>query len=518
MIKQWDRKFGGDYGEIFYNIKQTNDGGYALFGYSESPISGEVSQTPRGSADYWLVRTDSDGNKLWDKRFGGADIDVGIAFEQTTDNGYILGGYSISDTSIDKSALPKGYVDFWVVKTDSSGTKLWDKCYGGLPLASFVLRDLKQTSDGGYILGGNTANGIGGDCSYANWDTSLLSNDYWIIKIDAFGNKLWDRKFGGTGNDEFTVVEVCLDGGFLLGGSSWSDAGGDKTQPSRGVTDAWIVKTDPNGNKLWDKRYGGDQSEYLYSIKPTADGGFLLGVESNSSVNGDKSVPSNGFADYWMLKIDSLGNKIWDNGYGGNGMEEMSSITTDGLGNIYLCGDSYSQASGDKSENNLGVEQSWVVKTDFAGNLLWEKTIRTYGHDERTQIVIGEEGCVTVANFSDGVVGALNSQPPRGSVDFWMVKLCDSTAVTGNSESILTNETWQMYPNPAHDFVTIELPLGAKIMEMEILDVTGRIVKTESYSGTNVVVDINTFSPGLYFIQCIADGKVVLPIKRFLIH
>lgn len=516
MIKVWDRKFGGSNFDIFSTFKQTSDGGYILFGYTESSLSGEVSQSPRGAADYWMVKTDSDGNKKWDRRFGGAEIDRGIEMEQTLDNGFIFGGYSLSDTSIDKSALRKGYIDFWVIRTDSNGTKLWDKCYGGLSLAGFELRDLIQTSDGGFILGGATADGVGGDCTYANWDTSLNSKDFWIIKIDAFGNKLWDRKFGGTNNDEFGEVVECQNGGFLIGGTSWSDADGDKSQPSQGISDAWIVKTDMNGNKLWDKRFGGSQWETLYSLKSTTDGGFLLGVESSSPISGDKTIPSNGNEDFWIVKIDSLGTKIWDNGYGGSGKEELISIATDGFGNIYISGDSYSQASGDKSENNLGVEQSWIVKTDSTGILLWEKTIGTPGHDEQAKILISEDGCITVGNCSDANIGGLNSHPSRGMWDFWMVKLCDSTAVTALPDWNITDIGLNVYPNPSHEFLTVLLDSFKNNLMLQIVDVMGRTVHSSTINAPEFAIDISGFSSGIYSVVVQSHDNEIRGVKAFV--
>ena len=131
LVKQWDHKYGGNKFDIHHSFQRTSDGGYSIFGYTESDSTGEVTQLSRGNADYWLVKTDSNGVKQWDSRFGGADIDVGLFHIQTTNNDFLLGGYSISDPGGDKSAARKGYSDFWVIRTTSAGVKLWDRTYGG---------------------------------------------------------------------------------------------------------------------------------------------------------------------------------------------------------------------------------------------------------------------------------------------------------------------------------------------------------------------------------------------------
>src|SRR6478672_11244232 len=114
--------------------------------------------------------------------------------------------------------------------------------------------------------------------------------------------KLWDKTFGGTGNEWLYVLHQTSDGGYILGGSSTSPISGDKSQSARGMYDYWVVKIDASGNKLWDKTFGGSQHESLPSLQETADGGYILGGWSNSGINGDKSQASKGTYDYWIVK------------------------------------------------------------------------------------------------------------------------------------------------------------------------------------------------------------------------
>jgi len=430
LVKQWDKRFGGTGGEELTSIQQTNDGGYILGGWSQSGIGGDKTQPSQGNLDYWIVKTDSVGNKQWDRDFGGDTTDVLNSIRQTADRGYILGGSSLSAVGGDKTQSSQGYNDYWIVKTDSLGNKQWDKDFGGT--YGDALSTVLQTIDGGYILGGSSASGAGGDktqASQGGWD-------YWIVKTDSLGNKQWDKDFGGTGDDLLNNLKQTTDGGYILGGHSYSGTGGDKTQPTRGTYDYWIIKTDSLGNKLWDKDFGGNDVDYLYSIQQTKDGGYILGGTSGSTAGGDKSQPTKGLNDYWIVKTDSLGNKDWDKDYGGSDYEDgFGSVVQTKDGGYILAGTSYSPVSGDKTENNLGQEQTWVVKMDSIGNKQWDKTVFTNtgtNDDEVGFAIQTKDGCYLFANWTVAGTGGYKTQPSQGSYDYWIVKFCD-TAIVASS-------------------------------------------------------------------------------------
>ncbi|MBK8415239.1 MAG: hypothetical protein IPL22_12570 [Bacteroidetes bacterium] len=128
--------------------------------------------------------------------------------------------------------------------------------------------DYVRTSDGGYLLGGQTFSGLSGDKTEPNWDPTLASNDYWIVKTDASGNKQWDKRFGGTSFDILNSVNQTPDGGYLLAGSSFSGISGDKTQVNQGAWDYWLVKTNASGVKQWDRRFGGLEDDFYNGFLP----------------------------------------------------------------------------------------------------------------------------------------------------------------------------------------------------------------------------------------------------------
>jgi hypothetical protein len=453
LVKQWDKRFGGIGMELLYSIQQTADGGYALAGASRSNNTGDRTQPNWDptliSDDYWIIKIDSVGNKQWDKRFGGTEYDDLYAMQQTADGGYLLGGISVSDSSGDKTQHKWGtspYMgDYWIVKIDSVGNKQWDKRYGGNEVDA--IWSLQQTFDGGYILGGMSRSDTSGDKS----QPSRGLGDYWIVKIDAAGNKLWDKRFGGTDEDRLTSLQQTSDKGYILGGTSYSGIGGDKTQACwdtgslyRG--DYWVVKTDSLGNKQWDKRFGGTSQDELNSLRQTADGGYILAGESYSGNSGDKTQANRGGvgdSDYWIVKIDSLGNKQWDKRFGGTGYEdEFGNIFELPGGGYIITGASYSPMGGDKSENNLGAEQTWVIKIDASGTKLWDKTIFTAGHDETGYTIRTRDGCLAIANQSYGGVGGYKTEPKWDidpfSGDYWIVKFCDTSLHCNLSSPAIT--------------------------------------------------------------------------------
>jgi hypothetical protein len=251
---EWAKTFGGSKDDEGFSVQQTSDGSFIIVGRTESFGAGED--------DVWLIKTDADGNKLWEKTFGGSRYDYGYSVRQTSDGGFIIVGYTASF----------GARDVWLIKTDANGNKQWDRTFGGSD--SDVGYSVQQTSDGGFIIVGYTVSfGAGKD-------------DVWLIKTDANGNKQWDRTFGGSVWDWGSSVQQTRDGGFILVGGTRSFGAGD--------ADVWLIKTDASGNKLWDRTFGGSRWDWGNSMQQTRDGGFILVGETESF--------GAGWADVWLIK------------------------------------------------------------------------------------------------------------------------------------------------------------------------------------------------------------------------
>lgn len=204
----------------------------------------------------------------WQNDIGTSGNEYLKTFQQTSDGGYIVGGYSDSGPSMDKSESPMaiGYFDYWILKLDASGTIVWDNTIGGS--RTDIMQTIQETSDGGFIIGGYSNSGISGDKTQENWDiTSPYTYDFWVIKIDSLGNIEWDKTIGGAKDDFLYSVNQTSDKGYILGGDSYSGISGDKNEPttfnSDNYGDYWAVKLDSIGNIEWENTVGGYGTDHI---------------------------------------------------------------------------------------------------------------------------------------------------------------------------------------------------------------------------------------------------------------
>lgn len=284
------------------------------------------------------------------------------SIEQTLDGGYIIGRYSNSNISVglgSKTENAIGDEDYWIVKVDSLGNVLWDNTIGSTD--NDYLRTIHQTFDGGYILGGNSQGNLSGDKSENRIGTSV---DIWIVKLDIFGNVIWDNTIGGTNMDNVIRIIQTNDSGFIIGGSSSSNISGDKSSPphNAGISDCWIVKTDRNGSVVWDKTIGGNDFDRLESLEQTADGGFILGGESYSNTSAEKTENGFGDNDYWIVKTDGFANVICQKTLGGSHEDLLGDVIETIDGGYIAVGRSRSNISGNKTDDNIGYYSAWIVK------------------------------------------------------------------------------------------------------------------------------------------------------------
>ncbi|SMC63130.1 T9SS C-terminal target domain-containing protein [Moheibacter sediminis] len=415
-------RLGGSDMDRAYSVIQTTDGGYIVVGESRSSASGDVSGTNKGFTDSWIVKLDASGDIEWDKLYGGNGSESAWSIQQTTDGGYIIGGNSSSSASGNVSGAGKGNDDYWILKLDASGNIVWDKLYGGSGTESFT--SIRQTTDGGYIVTGSTNSSNSGDVNATNKGV----RDAWIVKLDASGNIDWKKLYGGSGNESVNSVQQTPDGGYILAGVSQSSASGNVSDVNNGGQDYWILKLDASGNIAWDKLYGGSNREVAASIELTTDGGFIVAGISASSVSGDVSGVNNGGEDYWILKLDASGNKVWDKLYGGSNNESALDMKQTADGGYIIAGRSMSSASGDVSgvNNGAGATDYWIVKLDAFGNLIWEKLYGGIDADSANSIQqITGGGYIVVGDsaHTSAENGDQTGLISRGNYDYWILLL-----------------------------------------------------------------------------------------------
>ncbi len=292
---EWDKTIGGSDSESFPQIKVISDG-YYISGDSWSNISGDKSENAVGDDDYWLLKLDSAGTIVWQKTIGGSTYDTFSSMALTSDGGCILGGYSESNISGDKTENSKGGYDYWIVKLNSSGTIEWDKTIGGNE--TDVLNSIIQTSDNGFLLSGRSSSGISGDKT----EVSLGGPDYWIIKLNSSGTIEWQNTIGGNDIDQAYSANQTSDGGYIIGGFSRSAISGDKTENGQGNFDCWLVKINNVGIIEWQNTIGGSEIDGITSVMQSSDGSYILGGNSQSNISGDKTENSRGGQDFWIIK------------------------------------------------------------------------------------------------------------------------------------------------------------------------------------------------------------------------
>ena len=426
VTKSWDYRYGGNVFDFPATLLKTMDGGFLMCGNSLSSVSFDKSEVSRGGLDYWIIKTDSVGNKLWDKTFGGTETDNLTCAILLPDSGYLIGGYSSSGISGDKTQANVSPLtptdDYWVIRVDKNGNKKWDKTFGGDKKDR--LNSLLLMPDGSYLLGGYTISDGTGDMS----PNSYGDNDFWVIKIDPLGNKLWDLNYGGLYDDRLITLSLTSDHCIILAGYSNSPGGICKSQSTcNNSYDYWIVKINQNGIKLWDRTYGGTSKDnYSCMTFLQGDKMVLCGV-SFPGMGCDKTQSNNGilsYTDFWVVCIDSSGNKLWDHVYGGDRNEdELNNVSVTNEG-ILITGASYSFMTGDKTENNiLNAEQPWIIAIDTLGNKLWDKTLHNPAHTEFCYGFQESNGCyVFLSNAVSS--GGYVSQGRNSIDDYWLAKLC----------------------------------------------------------------------------------------------
>lgn len=429
------RVAGGSQSDVLAASFRTKDGGLVVGGTSNSGVSGEKTSASKGGNDYWVIKYDVAGNISWDKTIGGDKSDFLAAMDQTTDGGFILGGTSISGVSGDKSEAVKDNAglnpggDFWVVKLDKDGNKIWDKTYGGNLTDS--LTSVRQTSDGGYIIGGYSTTSANGDKS----ETTRGLQDYWVIKISSTGVIEWEKTYGGTKVDRLASVRSTLDGGYIVGGTSESGIGGEKSEIGYGKSDYWIIKLNSTGGVEWDRSLGGNQVELCVTAQQTTDGGYFVAGSSNSTISGLKTQRNRGTSnttfDYWIIRLDASLNVEMDRTFGGNQDDILASaFQTIGKGFV-LGGYSNSGISGEKSEASYGGFDFWMVK-EYGGDssrIYKDKAMGGSDNDYGTSISPINIGEYWFSGYSSSGISGTKTEASRGKSDYWMTYLKDSTTV-----------------------------------------------------------------------------------------
>jgi gliding motility-associated-like protein len=394
LLSRWQYGWGGNYQDYLANIIPLPGNQYLFGGSSRSDPNCTKSSICYGSDDMVIFVLDDNGNKIWEKSYGGTYSDKLWDVKKVPAGGFILVGETGSPPSGIKTSPQYGKSDIWIVRIDDAGNLLWEKTFGSAEYER--AKKVIPTADGGFL--------IAGDYSSGNFNIK----DYLALKIDAAGNSMWSRKYSGSNNDILWDVLPMPNGNFLLSGSSNSPAGGDKTAPQYGSYDQWIICIQPDGAMLWDKTYGTSNDDYENTLLPLIDGNYLITGNENSNTG-------------ILRKIDPQGNELWVRSCG-PGIFRLSSQAANG--DIYVAGESTFGVRGCKTSPAVGTSVDyWITVFDAAGNKIGDMDYGGIADDEFiTDIKVVDRDVWLIGGSNSGISGN-KTVPVCGYSDGWIIRL-----------------------------------------------------------------------------------------------
>jgi len=512
---EWQHCYGGTLDDYGYGISATSDGGFIFTGCAGSNdgnIFPREDKLHGGTCDYWGAKIAGDSTIQFKFHYGGTASDVSRTVLETSDGNYIVGGTALSnDVNVVGHIGAYNDPDFWVMKINSSSDILWQKCYGGSTYDNFG--SLVLTNDGGYAMcGGTQSNNF-------NVSGNHGSFDFWLVKIDGSGNIQWQKCFGGSAYDQAFDLKACNDGGYIITGFTSSNDG-DVTGLHGSDYDAWVVKTDANGNLQWQKCLGGSSQDAFYKVNQLIDGNFLLAGYTFSD-DGDISGAHNVNTyrdDGWLAMLDQNGNLLWSKAYGGDSSDEFSTIRQDYLGGILVGGYSKSK-EGDVSQN-YGDWDCWLVSIDESGIILWDSTYGGPYSDVCTDLAIATDSRVALLGYSksdsidvSGNHGVDTSHHPlfQSRADFWVLDLGSVVGIHEVLKSTLT-----VIPTLAHDVVQVSSDDFPKEKSSIIIrNESGQEMMNETMNReSKLLLNISSLPQGIYFIE--AKNSRLKEVSKFV--
>jgi hypothetical protein len=446
---------------------------------------------------------------------GNSGYDYGMSAQQTFDKGYIVCG---STTSVGS-----GNTDIYIIKTDSLGKPVNERSFGGMNVDQGTC--IRQTADSGYVILGYTNSlGAGG-------------YDIYAIKTDAKLNTVWKKTYGGTDWDFGNSIEQTSDGGYIICGSTYSFGNGDE--------DYYLIKTDANGDTLWTKTYGGNQREEGKSAIQTSDGGYALTGYSLSL--GDT------LGDFYTIKTNATGDVTWTNKFGGAQLDQANDILEQHTGGFIVCGETKSFGSGksdgilveisnagvsgrtfligDKEDDNL---QSLTERID--GKIMFTGNSKSYGFNNgKGDLYFGIMNAdwsynmsTTFGSTGKEIVSSISSTQDKGAIicgttsgffrnlleDIYLIKI-DSTGYSSPKEVVLLTRIdeqeknsaldFTVFPNPAQELIFLDVSTSSRSFLIQLIDITGRVLKEESFSlhpvNSAIPLNVGELANGIYFIK-----------------
>jgi len=412
----WTRTYGGADHDLGSSVQQASDGGYVIAGWTVSYGAG------RG--DVYLIKTGGDGHILWTKTYGDTMGDAGHSVTETGDGGYLTVGHTYSEGP--------GNADVYLIRSGANGDMQWAKTYGGA-LSDFAYSVL-ETSDHGALIAGYTESfGVGG-------------RDVYLLRVDAEGDSIWARAYGGSNHDVGSCVSSTEDGCYLIAGYTYSFGSGSN--------DAHLLKVEPNGTVRWAKTYGGAGSDGAHSVHPTSDGGCVIAGYTGSFGAGSYDV--------YLIKTDPNGDTMWTRTYGGSYSDGGLSVeeTVDGGYIVVGWTTSFGAGNGD----------AYILRTDAHGEVLWTRTYGGREFEEAYSVQLTSDGGYIVAGYTFSF-GA-------GGSDVWLIRIGPDVGIQEEKPPYEYCCIYEIVPNPCWNRTVVQYSLREDSnVNLTILNLLGEQIK-----------------------------------------
>ncbi|MFP3591364.1 T9SS type A sorting domain-containing protein [Chryseobacterium sp. SIMBA_038] len=485
---------------------------------------------------------------IWQKDIKSNTQDFLSQVTTTIDGQYLITGSSIQSKKLSTDNKQNNGYDFHLVKLNQQGEEVWEKYFSGQN--HDFLSATVATQEGGFLLSGTSYSGKGLDKK----EDSKGGSDIWLIRLNEFGDELWQKTLGSSSDEEARSVIQTTDLGFFVAGNVQNSAKG------YGSKDILIIKLDKNGKELSQLILGGKGLDEVEKMIPTKDGGALLGIYSRSNAGGSKKTENFGEGDYWIIKLNKDGKVEWEKNFGGKGDDHLRTLALTSNG-FLIGGESRSERSGNKT---VGIEEGtdvWLISLNERGDEIWQKSFNFKNRDVLMGMsVINRESDGNGKSTKGVLIGGYTQAEGRIESDdekFWILYLDEngneqwrkhvkgesskkeerlsdiklnrdgSILLAGTSAEELGKENWKIvklgdklidqlivkqdikiYPNPVSDYAYVEIGFeglreGAFEAEINLYDMSGR--QLQSLKTKNKVTKINT--------QSLIQGAYLVTVK-----
>jgi hypothetical protein len=475
---------------------------------------------------------------VWQKDIKSSTQDFLSQITTTIDGQYLISGSSIQSDKLSTESKQNSGYDFHLIKLNQQGEEVWEKYFSGQN--HDFLSATVSTQEGGFLISGTTYSGKANDKK----DDSKGGSDIWLIRINEFGEEIWQKTIGGTSDEEARSVIQTTDLGFFVAGNI------QNSEKGYGSKDVLIIRLDKNGKETSQLILGGKGLDEVEKMIPTKDGGALLGAYSRSNTGGSKKSENYGEGDYWIIKLNKDGKIEWEKSFGGKGDDHLRTLALTSTGYL-IGGESRSERSGNKTVEIEEGTDLWLISLDERGEEIWQKSYNFKNRD----VLMG----MSVLRASDDIsskgilLGGYTQAEGKIESDdetFWMLyldqngneqwrkhvkgdsrkreeRLSDiklnrdgSIILAGTSAEQLGKENWKIvklgdklidkliekqdikiYPNPVSEYAYVEIGFDFKEADIVLYDMGGR--QLQSLKTKNKITKINTqtFVQGAYLVS-----------------